>query len=428
MGITIPTTREKADTVDLRTRSEIEAADWQALAQAEHYDYAWAGKRLGGRVFDPEATSDSAPYVQTSTTAASGDLTTTRPLGRLDRVLQDTSANASIAVSVSVWGAAVDFRARIYNDATSALIATLNPIRSSTTPGKATDTAYITLADTQDTAGDPAMLYVVEDWGSTNPGADMMSVSWVSGYEAVPTDGSRLPSGIPFVPTSISGAALWLDASDSSTLWQDAAASTPAANGDAVALWQDKSGNGNDAVQTTSSDRPSVASGRLQFDGTTNHFTVADDASYKASELTVFFVAQLTGSTGNYRGMIGYLHDNSYSGTPYWDWAMFQLSNGTIDLPVGSSYSFNAYTPAWNNHNVYSYETSPRKIWENGMLKADGSDAVVPYPNATSLWIGGDPASQCWSGYIDEILIYTRTLTTSERQRIEAYLKGKWGI
>jgi hypothetical protein len=49
----------------------------------------------------------------------------------------------------------------------------------------------------------------------------------------------------------------WYDASDLSTLWQDAAGTTPVTtDGDPVGRIDDKSGNGNHLTQTTSSARP----------------------------------------------------------------------------------------------------------------------------------------------------------------------------
>ena len=45
---------------------------------------------------------------------------------------------------------------------------------------------------------------------------------------------------------------LWLDATDTSTLFQDTALTTPAGNGDPVAGWRDKSGNDFHATQSDS--------------------------------------------------------------------------------------------------------------------------------------------------------------------------------
>jgi len=70
--------------------------------------------------------------------------------------------------------------------------------------------------------------------------------------------------GIPFAAmggigqgaaaTPASGMVLWLKSGTG--LYQDAAKTTPAANGDAVGAWADQSGNGNDATQATAGLKP----------------------------------------------------------------------------------------------------------------------------------------------------------------------------
>ena len=51
-------------------------------------------------------------------------------------------------------------------------------------------------------------------------------------------------------------------------------------------------------------------------------------------------------------------------------------------------------------------------------------------PTATSLFVGADsqPVSNPFSGYIGEMLIWTRTLTPTEIITVETYLSDKWNI
>jgi hypothetical protein len=69
---------------------------------------------------------------------------------------------------------------------------------------------------------------------------------------------------------------VWYDPSDLSTLFQDAAGTTPVtSDGDPVGLMQDKSGNGNDATQVTSAARPAYRTDGtlhwLEFDDVDDH-------------------------------------------------------------------------------------------------------------------------------------------------------------
>ena len=72
---------------------------------------------------------------------------------------------------------------------------------------------------------------------------------------------------------------IWLDPSDLSTMFQDSAGTTPVtADGDPVGLIQDKSGNGNDASQSSTGLRPLYKTDGalhwLQFDGLGSHLIV----------------------------------------------------------------------------------------------------------------------------------------------------------
>ena len=69
------------------------------------------------------------------------------------------------------------------------------------------------------------------------------------------------PDQEEFSPNQLEGLYLWLDASDDSTLFLNEEGTRPAAVGDAVAVWRDKSGQGIDAVQTVEDSRPHRYSG-----------------------------------------------------------------------------------------------------------------------------------------------------------------------
>ena len=109
----------------------------------------------------------------------------------------------------------------------------------------------------------------------------------------------------------------WYDPSDSSTVWQDAAGTTPAGVGDPVGRIDDKSGNGNHATQTTSAARPilqqsgatPVLSGTElvtngTFDTDTSGWTdeVNADSSWSSGELKVY--APGTSGSGAYQNFV----------------------------------------------------------------------------------------------------------------------------
>jgi hypothetical protein len=105
----------------------------------------------------------------------------------------------------------------------------------------------------------------------------------------------------PWTPAALGAALLaWYDASDASTLFQDAARTTPASVGDPVGGWADKSGNGNHCSQANASFRPSRAvGGVLTFTGTHRLTCLDFTQPTQAQPFTIFSVGTNKGnSTG----------------------------------------------------------------------------------------------------------------------------------
>ena len=104
--------------------------------------------------------------------------------------------------------------------------------------------------------------------------------------------GLGLSGGVSFSPLSLFAASepgFWFDPSDLTTLFQDAAGTTPVtAAGQSVGLVLDKSGRGNHATQSTSLSRPTL--GRNPVGGTRNLLTYTeqfDNAAWSKVRATV---------------------------------------------------------------------------------------------------------------------------------------------
>ncbi len=68
------------------------------------------------------------------------------------------------------------------------------------------------------------------------------------------------------------------------------------------------------------------------------------------------------------------------------------------------------------------------KLFTNGVAESLTSNNItVPSP-ATAFYIGNKSLASPWKGYISEIIIFNRALSTSERSEIEKYLGQKYGI
>ena len=88
-------------------------------------------------------------------------------------------------------------------------------------------------------------------------------------------------------PNNLSGLKLWLDSSDSTTIFTDAALTSLSTS--TVGGWKDKSGNNNHAIQSTSANQPSTTSSGIQFDGSNDGFTLTNDIS--EANLNMFIVS-----------------------------------------------------------------------------------------------------------------------------------------
>ncbi len=135
---------------------------------------------------------------------------------------------------------------------------------------------------------------------------------------------------------------IWLDPSDFSTLYQDAAGTTPVtAVGQPVGLALDKSGRGNHATQTTAASRPTLQQDSngmyyLSFDGTDDgmltpsiNFTATDKMTVwagvrKLSDAALGMLVELSASAGANNGVF-YLAASASAGANYQ-----LISKGTV--------------------------------------------------------------------------------------------------
>jgi hypothetical protein len=272
-----------------------------------------------------------------------------------------------------------------------------------------------------------------------------------------------------FLASSLSGCSLWLDANDASTittyscsptgsaitgalaisdcqLWLDASdASTITLNGPTVSQWNDKSGNGNHAAQSTAGNQPiyntngwthyetAATMNSVLFDGSNDLFE--NVVACNTTSRTIFVVFQ---STGNQPA--GLFHCNPTASNYY----------AGVFMPTYSSApkTFLGASGGWRIDNVSSYWTSYNSSnWKNNLatimlsptklsLRADSDDtwsSVASYTinTAGSLQIGAWTRNASdireWQGNLAEMILYDRALDLDEQQRVENYLRDKWG-
>ena len=231
-----------------------------------------------------------------------------------------------------------------------------------------------------------------------------------------------------FSPLDISGLALWLDASDSTTLFQDDAGTTPAAaNDDPVGYWGDKSGNGNNVTQAGATARPllktAVQNGRngVLFDNSNDSMGNTLAMPDVSTMLVAYNVLGTPGSDTVFSTTsVNFLAQRFNSGTTIQSWP-----NGAASVMVlTTTYSNAAAVLQLAN----DYTADQYIIQYNGDTLANTTARVNPGGTILIGAAGPTASTELLNGHVFELCLFSRTLTDAERATVRSYLVAKWGI
>ena len=219
-------------------------------------------------------------------------------------------------------------------------------------------------------------------------------------------------------PTDITGLHLWFDITD---VLSGAEPSADAPIGGAGALWQDKSGNGWDASQSTGIKQPlyktNIQNGlpAILFDGTDDFLQVISDSINQP--YTVIMVGRPTdiepqhiwlSNRPNASDMIVYEATDFYMRS-------FTLQDTGFNLVQDTNYKI-----------IMTFDGA------SSLCRLNGADSATLSPGTNLLYninIGsGATGSQNFAGYIFEIIVYAKVLNPTEVGQIETYLNTKWGL
>jgi PKD repeat protein len=223
------------------------------------------------------------------------------------------------------------------------------------------------------------------------------------------------------LPPTISGLQLWLTADSGVTEVSGK-----------VSGWSDRSGKGNNAVQTVLGSRPSLIPNVinnlpvLRFDGSRilNGTTIPN---LSTSPMSIFVVASGNAMSNSFNvlfdlgpygpnGMFLSKESNSY--TIY--------SNNTDVLKAGGMMPSSGF-----GKNIFGFEKQfgvSAEVYVNGTLKATSTDGKYINSFVNGAYnVGGDASySGLWDGDIAEVILYDKALTVGERTSIEDYLNLKY--
>jgi hypothetical protein len=251
-------------------------------------------------------------------------------------------------------------------------------------------------------------------------------------FETIPV--SVFPQSPPL--TAIGDLTLWLDASFAAGVLNSS--DTPAAPGERIARWKDRSSALNDATQNNDALRPvraSLADARgqldaIQFPGGDQKLLSGAFIPVSAAPLEFTYIAALraSGSGNRFDGVIA--ANGGRSG--------IFLSGSTV---LGRGYSTQLNANGWAVERV-SYDqwfVATSRVRGNFVLGnelyVDGTTREIngDLPEvlaAQSTRIGDSPSSldAALNGVVGELALITNALSWEDRNRIGRYLRSKWGL
>jgi hypothetical protein len=235
----------------------------------------------------------------------------------------------------------------------------------------------------------------------------------------------------PFSPLDLSPA-LWLDASDTSTITLD--------TGSSVSNWADKSGNGYDMGQLTAINQPDSGTRTLNglnvlaFSGSNQFLDGGDVLDLGTNAVSSFAVIQFdtTGQGGPYGKHIAGSTDGRYgllrdSGLLF---SMYDVDPGN----TSSATVANTSTAVMLVSTIVDRDgaSSTNKIRIDGAEVASKSftDPGTSWDTNAPWRVGRYGTSTNWDfdGVVAEVVLLLRTATAQEISDTETYLANKWGI
>jgi hypothetical protein len=239
-----------------------------------------------------------------------------------------------------------------------------------------------------------------------------------------------------FSPSSIAGLQLWLDASDSGTLYTDSAGSTPAtADGDPVGRWADKSGNNNHTIQADGTKKPllkvNILNGKsiIRNDGVNDFLkstTGGDDSSF-----TVFATNIKRGGEGLNMMAVSMGEETTGKRRCMWHPANGNTWPNTISFN-GFSRDVQANLP-WvtGTANIAQFRITSGAVQiakNNSAWTTSTSPGLVAY-TATNIFLGSNnQMTEIFNGDYAEVLVYAASLSDANRTLILDYLNIKWSV
>lgn len=221
------------------------------------------------------------------------------------------------------------------------------------------------------------------------------------------------------IPRTIPNCILWLDAIDNSTITQSS---------NLVSAWRDKSGRGNNAIQGTSANQPSINLNTINglpaiaFNGSSSSMT-GNLTGFSGQPYSIFTIGQRRSSAAfNY-----FFSSSAMSVNLGWraDNVIYhQMFGGAVNtISVIATPVYTTPTPIIL---AGTQSSTKRNTYLNSITSAVTDTFANDNATATQFSLGF--FNLYASIDLGEIIIFNRVLSDEERTKIIRYLSNKWGV
>ena len=243
--------------------------------------------------------------------------------------------------------------------------------------------------------------------------------------------GNAVEPSEPWTPADLTGLALWLDASDASTVTTNAGATA----------WNDKSGNARHYVQATESLRPAYV---LAARNGNNLLRFASDEMQStnqmingASSYTLAFKLNEIPTLGNQATVLNMRHSSTnrtgfeiINVNTYIPYTVVNDQGSTIpSCGYNKAISTNSQIFAWSYNGGPNSSTSSYSIAQDGGIKTLTTGGNINFLDAALSKIGTRIGQTTYANMdMYEIVVAGSVLSSTDRQKLEGYLAHKWGL
>jgi hypothetical protein len=232
-----------------------------------------------------------------------------------------------------------------------------------------------------------------------------------------------------FNPADLSPA-LWLDASDTSTI---TSSGSPAK----VSQWNDKSGNGRNVTQATGVRQPSTGTATinslnvLAFDGG----DILQRAAFTMTTRTVFVVAEATGEPTSQGALWRHnvtLNNNGiniirHNGTGQDSILYFYRLTSALATSLSGLTAPHQITGRFTDSATIEARLNGSQVATAAVGGAAAASDFIMNVGGDAVSFGGAP-TEGFVGRIAEIICYTATLSDTNMGLVESYLETKWNL